>query len=186
MRIIGGECSGRKLRAPRGQATRPTSDRVREAIFNILGPPGDDAQILDLYAGAGGLGLEALSRGAARATFVDHALLATECLLGNALALGYGDRACVLRASAQQALSRLCQKGARFAWIFVDPPYATAEAAHTLTSLGGVCEDLVGDSGVVVVEHARKKTPDDRYGRLACTDRRRYGDTEVSFFRRAA
>jgi 16S rRNA (guanine(966)-N(2))-methyltransferase RsmD len=184
MRIIGGELSGRKLRAPRGQATRPTSDRVREAIFNILGPPAHDAHVLDLYAGAGGLGLEALSRGAAQATFVDHAALAARCLAANAEALGYGARACVVRASARTALGRLHQGGQRFAWIFVDPPYASTEAEETLEALGGACGELLVEGGVVVVEHAHRRPLGERHGRLSCSDRRRYGDTDVSFFRR--
>ncbi len=184
MRIIGGEVGGRTIRAPRGAATRPTSDRVREAIFNILGPPPEGARVLDLYAGAGGLGLEALSRGAATAVFVDRAADATKCVEENAAKLGYQTRVRVLRSEATAALARLAAQAQRFAWIFVDPPYASDEAVKVLGALGGEAAAVVDDEGVVIVEHGKRHAPSDAHGTLARHDRRRYGDTEVSFYRR--
>lgn len=208
MRIIGGSVGGRRVRAPRGLATRPTSDRVREAVFNILGPPPEGSRALDLYAGAGGLGLEALSRGAAQAVFVDEATAAVRCIEANLRALGFGERGRVLRAEVAAALTRLAAAGERFDWVFVDPPYASDEAAATLTALGGAAASILRDAAerseaapsspgsagrarslstkdaVVVVEHDRRHAPGDAYGALARTDRRRYGDTEVSFYGR--
>jgi 16S rRNA (guanine966-N2)-methyltransferase len=182
VRIIGGALGGRTIRAPRGAATRPTSDRVREAIFNILGAPDPEARVLDLYAGAGGLGLEALSRGAAAAVFVDGAVAATRCVEENLAALALTGRARVLRVPVAAALARLA--GERFAWIFIDPPYASDEAARTLAGLGGAHLDLVGPDGVVIVEHDRRHDPGAAHGPLARDDQRRYGDTVVSFYRR--
>lgn len=183
MRIIGGSVGGRRIRAPRGQATRPTSDRVREAIFNILGPPPADTRVLDLYAGAGGLGLEALSRGAAAAVFVDRAAEAVRCLTDNLRDLGFAERGRALRAEVAAALPRLAADGERFGWIFLDPPYASDEAALTLASLGGPSAALLADDAVVVAEHDRRRRPPDASGGLALADRRRYGDTEISFYR---
>lgn len=182
MRIIGGTAGGRRIRAPRGQATRPTSDRVREAIFNILGPPPPGARVLDLYAGAGGLGLEALSRGATAAVFVDEAAAAYRCIRENADRLGFGERARVVKAPVQAALARLAATGQRFEWIFADPPYATDEAARTVAALGGPHAALLAPGAVLVVEHDRRRPPPERAGVLARTDIRVYGDTAVSFY----
>jgi 16S rRNA (guanine966-N2)-methyltransferase len=171
VRIVAGSLGGRELRAPRGAATRPTSDKVRQAIFNILGPVG--GAVLDLYAGTGALGLEALSRGAATATFVDAAAAAVRCIAANAEALGVADRVHVVRADVLAALPRL----GRFALVFVDPPYA-AGPDRALAAL----PDHVEPGGWVVVEHDRRAPPAERFGPLRLQDRRRYGDTEVSFF----
>jgi 16S rRNA (guanine(966)-N(2))-methyltransferase RsmD len=184
MRIIGGEASGRRIRAPHGQATRPTSDRVREAIFNILGAPGASARVLDLFAGAGGLGLEALSRGAATCVFVDRAVEAVRMIEDNAAALGWKGRVRVLRGEAIASLAKLAAQGQRFAWVFVDPPYAGDDAKKILSALGGERAELVDDDGVVIVEHDKRNVPDDDAGGLHRSDRRRYGDTEVSFYMR--
>jgi 16S rRNA (guanine966-N2)-methyltransferase len=185
MRIIGGAVGGRTIRAPHGVSTRPTSDKVRGALFNILGPPDDTARVLDLFAGAGALGLEALSRGAAHATFVDKDGGAVRCVEENAASLGFGDdRVRVQRGEAQAVLGRLERAGERFTWVFIDPPYATDEAVRALTALGKPAATLLDDDAVVIVEHDRRRAPDDAYGALARADRRRYGDTELSFFRR--
>jgi 16S rRNA (guanine(966)-N(2))-methyltransferase RsmD len=165
-------------------ATRPTSDKVREAVFNILGPVPEATRVLDLYAGAGALGLEALSRGAASATFVDRDGGAVRCVQDNAAELGLQDRARITRGEAVSTLGRLERAGERFDWIFIDPPYASGEAVRALGALGRPPGALLGDEAVVVVEHDRRNAPDDAYGVLARADRRRWGDTEVSFFRR--
>jgi 16S rRNA (guanine(966)-N(2))-methyltransferase RsmD len=186
VRIIGGEAGGRRLRAPRGDATRPTADRVKEAIFNILGPPPERARVLDLYAGAGSLGLEALSRGASEAVFVDRAADAARCVRENVRALGWDGRARVVQAEVPAALARLDSAGERFAWVFVDPPYASEEGTRALEALGGPRAGILDDTAVVVVEHDKRRAPGDGYGVLALGDRRRYGDTQVSFYGRAA
>ncbi len=180
MRIIAGALGGRRLRAPAGAATRPTSDRVREALFSILGPPPEGARVLDLCAGAGGLGLEALSRGAAAAVFVDHDRKAIDALQANVATLGLQDRSQVHRGDVGSVLRRL---NGKFHWIFADPPYRSGLAEPLLADLGD--GRLLADGAVVVVEHDRRSPPADRHGCLVRTDLRRYGDTEVSFFRRS-
>lgn len=177
MRIIAGTLGGRRLRAPPGHDTRPTSDRVREALFNILAPPPPDAAVLDLFAGSGALGFEALSRGASRCVAVDASRAVTRILRENAAALGVGDATEVHCGDALRLLPRLCGP---FQWVFVDPPYASELAERALAALGR--GELLGPGAVVVVEHDRRRAPPETVDRMVRTDRRRYGDTELSFY----
>lgn len=182
MRIIGGSAGGRIIRAPKGQSTRPTSDRVREAIFNVLGPLGTEARVLDLFAGSGAMGLEALSRGAKEAVFVENARPAVKCLRENLEILGFGIRALVMPMPVSKALVKLAARSQHFQLILVDAPYASLETGRTLVLLGGECGELAAPNAIIVVEHDKRKSPDERNGALLRIDRRRYGDTEVSFF----
>jgi 16S rRNA (guanine966-N2)-methyltransferase len=176
MRIIGGSLGGRVLRAPAGAATRPTSEKVRQAIFNIA----DDvsgAHVLDLFAGSGGLGIEALSRGAAHATFVDSAKASLAVIRGNLRALGLEDRATVLAGDAV-ALAGRHVPAEPWRLVFIDPPYASDLAVRAATALAHLAPDAV-----IVIEHDRRNVPPDALGSLLRTDERRYGDTLVSFYR---
>jgi len=179
MRIISGEAGGRRLRAPRGDATRPTADRVRQALFDVLGDA-TGRDVLDLFAGTGALGLEALSRGARGAVFVEQAPGAVRTLRANVAALGWDARTRVLRLDARRALRLLEREGARFDWIFLDPPYASPLGAAVLGDLGSGA--LVSAGGLVVCEHDRRRPPADACGALVLADRRRWGQTEVSFY----
>lgn len=184
MRIIGGSLGGRRIEAPPGSLVRPTSDRVREAIFNILGPPGPGARVLDAFAGAGSLGLEALSRGADGAVFIDSARASIRCLERNIQALaGLAGRARVRCADTPALLRRWRDSPAReqaFDWVFIDPPYKGDLAATVLEILGDGA--LLAPDAVVIVEHDRRNPPGQRYGSLSRSDQRRYGDTCVSFY----
>ncbi|HEY3359824.1 MAG TPA: 16S rRNA (guanine(966)-N(2))-methyltransferase RsmD [Polyangia bacterium] len=179
MRIISGEARGRHLRAPRGDATRPTADRVRQALYDVLGSPAG-LVVLDLFAGTGALGLEALSRGASRAVFVDEAEPAIRVVRDNVKTLGYEDRARILRLEVRRALRLLEKESAGFDWVFLDPPYASAGGDTTLAALGASA--LVRPGGLVIAEHDRRRPPAERYGALALDDRRRWGQTEVSLY----
>jgi 16S rRNA (guanine966-N2)-methyltransferase len=179
MRLTGGADRGKKLRAPRGARTRPTGAKVREAIFNILGPP-PESSVLDLYAGTGALGIEALSRGANRAVFVERDHHALSALRRNLRELGLDDRSSVLGTDVCAALRRLASAGERFSWVFLDPPYAR-ETEGVLAELSG--GDLLTSCAVVILEHDRRHRPSGSVGGLFLTDRRQYGDTELSFFR---
>lgn len=181
MRIVGGTHGGRVLRAPPGAATRPTSERVREALFNILaGKLGslEGDQVLDVFAGSGALGLEALSRGAAHATFVDSGKLALAAIRGNLADLGLADRATVLAMDAVAACGKH-RPPAPWRLVFVDPPYRSDLAVRAVTALPS--ESLASDA-VIVIEHDRRNAPPDAVGSLLRTDQRRYGDTLVSFY----
>lgn len=190
LRIIGGALGGRRLAAPPGAITRPTADRVREALFNILGPPEPGLRALDVCAGAGALGLEALSRGAAEAWFVERAPAALRCLHGNISMLGVNPACRVVRGDAVAVLRRWdaaqgdlsgADPGLRFGWIFLDPPYQSDLAARLLAVLGA--GRLLAPDACVVVEHDRRNPPDPDQGCLVRTDHRRYGDTELSLYR---
>jgi 16S rRNA (guanine966-N2)-methyltransferase len=178
MRLTGGLDRGRRLFVPRGARTRPTASKVREAIFNILGPP--PGPVLDLYAGTGALGLEALSRGAPAAVFVERDPTALAALRRNLREVGVDGRAQVMGADVRTALRRLGAGPDRFSWVFLDPPYAR-ETEGVLAELGGT--DLLSACAVVIVEHDRRHRPPASVGCLFLTDTRQYGDTELSFFR---
>jgi 16S rRNA (guanine966-N2)-methyltransferase len=180
MRIVGGTLGGRVLRAPHGAATRPTSEKVREAIFNILGNflgPIEGAHVLDLFAGSGALGIEALSRGAARATFVDAGKPALAAIRANLRELGLEDRADVLAIDAVAA----AQRPPAVPWnvVFIDPPYASDLARRVVTALPPAS---LAPGAQVVIEHDRRGIPPEALGSLLRTDQRRYGDTMISFF----
>jgi 16S rRNA (guanine966-N2)-methyltransferase len=176
MRIVGGSLGGRVLRAPAGARTRPTSEKVREAIFAIVGDVGG-GRALDLFAGSGALGLEALSRGAAHATFVDSGRAAIAAIRANVEALGVGERASIIGADAVVAAAR---EPGPWRLVVIDPPYASDLAARALAALPAA---QLADDVVIVVEHDRHHAPPDAVGSLLRTDQRRYGDTMISFYR---
>src|SRR5574341_849527 len=136
MRVIAGAFKGRRLRTPRGHATRPTADQVRLALMDTLAPWLPGARVLDLFAGAGGVGLEALSRGAAHATFVERAAAAVAALRRNVATLALESRVQVLRGDVGRELERLARDGARFDIVFLDPPYEGDLVDGTVERLG--------------------------------------------------
>jgi 16S rRNA (guanine966-N2)-methyltransferase len=177
VRIVGGSLRGRVLRAPGGAATRPTSEKVREAVFDILGSVAGD-HVLDLFAGSGALGIEALSRGAIHATFVDAARPAVAAIRNNLRELGLEDRATVVPSDAVASAARR-QPNAPWRLVFVDPPYRSDLATRAVLALPG---ERLAPGAVVVIEHDRHNAPPDLLGSLLRTDQRRYGDTLISFF----
>lgn len=182
MRIVAGELGGRVLRAPHGAATRPTSEKVRQALFNILGPPAPDTHVLDLFAGSGALGLEALSRGAASATFVERARPALVALRANIDALAVGDRVTIAPIDVTTFVAAP-PPGPTWTWIFLDPPYAAGAAGLFAATLAALPRARLAADAIVVVEHAHRAPPPDRAGFLLRTDLRRYGDTSLSWYR---
>jgi 16S rRNA (guanine(966)-N(2))-methyltransferase RsmD len=176
MRIVAGSARGRRLGAPPGSVTRPTSDKVRGAIFNLLGQFFDGGAVLDLYAGSGALALEALSRGCATAVCVERDRGAAEVIRKNAGACGFAERVDVRCQPVEGALERLA--AARFFLAFLDPPYA-ADPGPALDRLGSLM--VIG--GTVVAEHDARNPSGDQYAGLALVDRRRYGDTGISIYR---
>jgi 16S rRNA (guanine(966)-N(2))-methyltransferase RsmD len=174
-RIVAGTARGRRLVAPRGLDTRPTSEKVRAAIFNVLGQFFEGGEVLDLYAGTGALALEALSRGCARAVCVDADGHAAEAIRRNAETCGFAERVEVVRAPVERAVARLA--AGRFDLIFIDPPYAEGPDAALASASG-----LARAGGRVVAEHSARRPPADRFGPLALSDRRSYGDTGVSIY----
>ncbi len=194
LRVIAGEHGGRRLRAPAGLATRPTADRVRQALFNILPPPPPGSVVLDLYAGSGALGIEALSRGAAAAVFVDSDAAACRVLRDNLQQLGLLRRAVVLAQPVERVLPRFLDRtlgqalgvvaaAPPYSYVFADPPNKDAASAlpELLRFFAAHAAALLGREGILVAEHDRR---DALCAPLSfpCIDVRRYGDTALAFF----
>ncbi|MDR0897873.1 MAG: 16S rRNA (guanine(966)-N(2))-methyltransferase RsmD [Oscillospiraceae bacterium] len=178
MRIIAGLHRGHGLIAPRGMDTRPTLDRVRESLFSILMPHLADARVLDLFAGSGALGLEALSRGARSVVFVDSARAAQEAVSHNIAALRMETQCTLLRCDWRSALTRLSQEGAQFDLVFLDPPYRMPGATALLPALAE--SGLLAPEALIIYEHARALPPDAQGFTIA--DQRDYRDTVITFF----
>lgn len=179
MRVIAGEFGGRRLKAPRGRSTRPTSDRVREALFMALEPLAD-TRVMDLYSGSGALGIEALSRGARWVDFVESDRAARAVLADNLAALGLGARARVWPLALPGGLERLGMALAAADVVLADPPYGGGPARATLRALGeGGC--LRAGARVVLEHHAKDELPE-RCGVLERARSRRYGETMVSTY----
>lgn len=176
-RVIAGTARGRHLAVPSGRGTRPTSDKVRGAVFNVLGQFFDGGAVLDLYAGTGALALEALSRGFARAVCVEADREAVALLARNAAACGFEGRVEIRREPVRDALARLPRDA--FDLAFVDPPYADGPG-EALAGLGA----LLRSGGRAVAEHDAKRPPEDVLGALRVVDRRRYGGTGISIYQR--
>ncbi len=186
MRIIAGSFRSRTLLAPPGLGTRPTSDRLRETLFNVLAPYIEGAAFLDLYAGSGGVGLEAASRGAARVTFVERAPAALKVLRDNLARLGIesgvhvyaGSVGAFLRSAAKSSPKPEPQE-----MVFLDPPYNEArEYEAALGLLGGEAQGILAPGAIVVAEHRRKQKINEQYGSLKRTRLLEQGDTAISFY----
>ena len=179
MRIIGGELKRKKLIPFRGDLTRPTADRVRESIFNICASKISDANVLDLFAGTGALGLEALSRGAASAVFIDSAPNAVKTIAKNIESCKMADRAKVIKWDILKNLNCLYGKNAIYDLIFMDPPYTENAIEPTLKNL--MNSDVVKNGATIIIEHAVSKSIPENIGGYDLTDQRKYGKTLVSF-----
>ena len=179
LRVTGGSLAGRRLRAPGGSRVRPSADRVRESVFATLGPL-HGVSVLDLYAGSGALGIEALSRGAADAVFVERAAGALESLRRNLAELGLRDRSRVLRSDVRTAIRRLGRRGGCYQLILIDPPYASGEAEKAMVEV--VAAGILAAGGTLVVECSRRRLPGEVSG-LERVDERSYGDTVMLRFR---
>jgi 16S rRNA (guanine(966)-N(2))-methyltransferase RsmD len=182
MRVIGGKAKGRRLKVPKGRTLRPTAARVKEALFNILPHDLSGLETLDLFAGTGNMTLEALSRGAAAATLVEVSTEGSRVIRENVKRLGVADRCRLLSMPVARALRHLDRQREIFDLIFIDPPYGQQWVERTLAIIAQ--SSLLRAPGVIVAEHSVRDPVGDRYGDLVLCDRRRYGDTVLSFFRR--
>jgi 16S rRNA (guanine(966)-N(2))-methyltransferase RsmD len=184
MRIIAGKYRSRTLRSLKGQMLRPTSDRLRETLFNILGPTVEGAAFVDLYAGTGAVGIEALSRGAQHVIFVEQHAPAAALIRRNLESLGIGAEAEILGMNVARAIERLEARHVHAEFVFLDPPYAADnEYEDALEALGE--SPLVAPEGRVIVEHLRKRELPERIGDLELARVVEQGDAALSFFRLA-
>ena len=184
MRVIAGKYRSRPLRSLKGMMLRPTSDRLRETLFNILAPAIQGATFVDLYAGTGAVGIEALSRGARHAVFVEQHAPAVALIRRNLESLGIGAEAEILSLSVERAIERLEARRVHAQIIFLDPPYAADdEYESTLEVLGE--SSIVAPEARVVVEHLRKRELPERVGDLELVRVVEQGDAALSFYRLA-
>ena len=177
MRIIAGTLKGRRLSPPRWDGLRPTSDKLRETLFNVLGPGIQGLRVLDGYAGTGAVGIEALSRGAAQVTFVESDRRAADLIAANLARCGVTDRYAIIRVEFARARRRL--EGAAFDVIFLDPPYGAAELETALRTAA----DLASLETRVIVEHAKRDKAPAHAGKLVQTRDLVAGDSALAFYR---
>ncbi len=180
MRIIAGTARGMPLAAPKGRETRPTQDRVKESLFSILQAHLEDARVLDLFAGSGALALEALSRGASFASLADMDREAVACIRRNVERLGFGHCTRLYPCDWKRAVGQMAREGLDYSLVFLDPPYR-------MTELDAICAELAGagllrEGAVLALEHRAGLSPSPD-GRFVKINERRYGDSEIHFYR---
>lgn len=180
MRVITGTAKGRKLASVPGQSTRPITDRVKEALFNILAQDVVDARVLDLFAGTGSVGIEALSRGAREVWFVDREWQAIQTIKANLRATGLAERARIVRQDAFRLLRRVSGRET-FDIVYVAPPQYQGLWAKALEALDQA--DVLAPGALVIVQIHPKEYAELPLIRLRIADRRRYGSTELCFYR---
>jgi 16S rRNA (guanine966-N2)-methyltransferase len=190
MRVIAGGLKGRRLSAPTWAGLRPTSDQLRETLFNVLGTRVAGARVLDGYAGTGALGIEALSRGAAHVTFVERDRRAQALIERNLEACGIGGGYAMMRSDFLRALSRLAARAAdTFDIVLLDPPYeqrlhgrVASQTADSLAAVLAATGEVIAPHGIVVLEHARRTAAPEAAGRLVRTRQVTAGDSALTFY----
>jgi len=180
MRIIAGIAGGVKLEALKNAGVRPTTDRVRESLFNMLTPRLEGCRFLDLYAGTGANGMEALSRGAAHAAFVDGSRQAVELIERNLQKTRLGDDAAIMLKTLPNAIEDTLQFEAPYDIVFADPPYGYEDITGLLAAV--TANRIIDAGGVLVLEHHRKQTFGEEISGLTITRSKVYGDSALSFF----
>lgn len=180
MKVVSGISRGRRLKGSKA-GIRPTSEKVKEALFDILGERVKGSIFLDLYAGSGGIGIEAISRGAKKVIFVESVPSLRRVIRENVSSLGLGEKADVVGQDAGRFLNNAMKKTERFDIIFLDPPYHTGEMDRIIKILSK--GDVLNEDGVLVAEHFKKKTLPEEAGRLRLLKEYRYGDTVLSLFK---
>jgi 16S rRNA (guanine(966)-N(2))-methyltransferase RsmD len=180
VRVISGDKRGLPLKAVPGSSTRPTTDKVKESIFNIIGPYFDGGIVLDLYGGSGGLGIEALSRGVEKVVFVDQDRKAIETIKQNLSQCKLDEFAEVYRNDAARALKALIKRDISFSYIFLDPPYAKQSLVNEISIL--LDHKLLDEEGMIVCEHATSVVLPDEISLGKKVRSETYGDTTISIY----
>lgn len=180
MRVISGELRGRKLEKLEGMSIRPTSDRVKESLFNMFGVRIYDSIFLDLFAGTGGIGIEAYSRGAAEVVFIDVDAKSIQVLKGNLQKLNIIDKVEVYNTDYINAISKLTGDNRSFDIIFMDPPYLKDYEKNALLLVSE--KDLLKKDGIIVVEHETSDKMPEKAGKLTIVRQKKYGKTMLTFY----
>ncbi|AIS52573.1 methyltransferase [Thermoanaerobacter kivui] len=181
MRVIAGELKGRKVKSIKGDDIRPTSDRVKESLFNILGTKISDSVFLDLFAGTGNIGIEALSRGAQFCYFVDKSVKSVRCIKDNLSILNLLGVSKLFHKDALEAIEMLDKNNTKFDIIFLDPPYYQNLAEKTLIKISS-CK-ILKEGGIVIAEHHKNDELKEKYGSLIKAREKKYGKTILSFYK---
>ncbi|MCU6712302.1 16S rRNA (guanine(966)-N(2))-methyltransferase RsmD [Paenibacillus sp. J5C_2022] len=181
MRVVAGQARGRVLKAVPGMNTRPTMDKVKEAIFSMIGPYFDGGVALDLFAGTGGLGIEAWSRGIARIIFVDREKLSIDTIRHNVKAAGAEQAAEIYRNDAERALKALAKRGLSFRLVFLDPPYRMTNMDAMISGMAEA--GMLELDAIVVIEHDTAVVYPDEIAEFQCLKKAKYGDTSVTVYR---
>lgn len=180
MRVISGSRKGFRLKAPKGLSTRPTQDRVKESLFNIIGNIKTSSNVLDLYSGSGGIGIEFLSRGAGKCYFIDNSKESIIAIKENLQKTSFLEESKVYYNDVFRAIKVLGNKKIYFDYIFMDPPYNKNLEKITLKML---CKNsIISKKGIIIVEHRKDTTLEETIFCLKKVDERNYGDTTISFF----
>lgn len=189
MRISAGHLKGKKINFKKAQKTaakqdtlRPTSSKVRESVFNIIGSLIVDAKFIDLYAGTGAVGIEALSRGASTVFFVEADRKRTEQIEKMLKDCGYSSKADIIKGEASAFITKAVKEGLKFDIIFLDPPYHSGELERILPQLSG--GEMLNDEGIVIAEHLSKKKLPDEIGNFVQKKAYKYGDTMLTLYRK--
>ena len=182
MRVVSGICKGRPLKAVSGNTTRPTTDKVKEAIFNMIGPYFEGGIGLDLFAGSGGLGLEALSRGLEKVIFIDREPKAVQVIHENIKACKFEKKTEVFRNDADRALKALIKREICFDYIFLDPPYKKQQLVSLMEKMDK--QDIVSSDGIVVCEHSFDVELPEKVGRFTEIKHEQYGMIAVTIYSR--
>lgn len=180
MRVISGSARGRPLKAVPGMSTRPTTDKVKEALFSMIGPYFEGGYVLDLFAGTGGLGIEALSRGMDKAIFVDLDYRSVETVKANLKATGLTEQAEVYKNDAERALKTLAKRGASFDLVFLDPPYRLKHGDKLMERMDEL--NLLEDQAVLVLEYESCFDYRDNFGRFKMIRKTDYGETGITIY----
>lgn len=182
MRVISGKRKGKKLCGPKSNNIRPTEDRIKESMFNIISPIIEKATVLDLFAGTGSIGIEFLSRGAEKAIFVDNSIGSIQLINKNLNLTGFEADATVIKMDGLKALNIFSDKGLKFDYIFMDPPYDNIElynkALEKISSL-----NILKNNGILIAEHNVSLLLREKYGDLMITDIRKYGNKLMTYFK---
>ncbi|MDU7477408.1 MAG: 16S rRNA (guanine(966)-N(2))-methyltransferase RsmD [Paenibacillus macerans] len=180
MRVISGSARGRALKAVPGMGTRPTTDKVKEAVFSIIGPYFEGGAALDLFAGTGGLGIEALSRGMDKAVFIDKEYKSIATVRANLQATGLTERAEVYKNDAERALKALAKREAAFDLVFLDPPYRLKHGDKLMEQMDEL--KLLKEGATIVLEYESSYAYPERFGNFTQRRKAEYGETAVSVY----
>mgnify|MGYP000107056513 CR=1 FL=1 len=182
MRVISGSRKGHRLKAPKGLDTRPTQDRIKESLFNILGSIEKDSSVLDLFSGSGSIGIEFLSRGSEECYFIDNSFNSIKAIKENLNSTKLNENAKVYKNDVLKAMEILGRKGLNFHYIFMDPPYRSNLIVNVLES---ICKNhLLKDKGIIIIEHENTLILNECIYNLHKIDERRYGDKTITFMNR--